>query len=640
MYARDGSSFATTGRIERGVGVRRYKVSPLTSNARILIRARWRYNLFVIIRILSPQLVSQIAAGEIVERPASVLKELLENSLDAGATRVSVDMEQGGIKRLRVTDDGCGVSKDELPLALTRHATSKIGGLEDLARVGSLGFRGEALPSIAAVSRLTLTSSTGAEKVGWRIMADAGEAFDSVMPAPHPRGTSVEALDLFYNVPARRKFLRTERTEFNHAEALIRRIALSRMDVGLDLKHNGCQISRLRAATDAATAEDRLVEVCGGRFVDHAVYIEHEGADLKLNGWMGLPAFSRTQPDLQYFYVNGRAVRDRLLAHAVRKAYEDVLFHGRHPGYVLYLTLDPSLVDVNVHPSKHEVRFRESRLVHDFLCTSLKRAIAQLRPHNSCASSRSGVVVNESPQVHAHSPQPISQPSLPLRVAEPFGVYYTYYARSGDTGLDKPNANARSEESPPLGYALAQLHGIYILAQNTQGLVLVDMHAAHERILYERLKQEAHGEGIAAQSLLVPLIVTLSRAEADAAERHLDTFRAAGFDLDRLGPDRLAVRQAPSMLNGFDVETLVRDVLADLVAHARSDRLDVTINKLLSSVACHGAVRAHRNLSVTEMNSLLRDMEVTARSGQCNHGRPTWVQLGIEQLDKLFLRGQ
>jgi DNA mismatch repair protein MutL len=593
----------------------------------------------VAIRILSPELVSQIAAGEIVERPASVLKELLENSLDAGAARIAIDMEQGGIKRLRVTDDGCGISKDELPLAVSRHATSKISTMEDLKRVGSLGFRGEALPSIASVSRLTLISSTASDAAGWRITADGGRQLKRVMPAAHPVGTSVEVLDLFFNVPARRKFLRTERTEFNHAESLLRKIALSRMDVALELNHNGRQVSRLRAATNTATREERLVEVCGSHFVEHSIYVEHEAAGLKLNGWIGLPAFSRTQPDLQYFYVNGRTVRDKLLAHAVRQAYQDVLFHGRHPAYVLYLALDPLLVDVNVHPSKHEVRFRESRLVHDFLYNSLKHAIAQLRPGHSSGLTREIAAVNESPHAHTDFQRPSAQSPLPLRLAEPLSAYRAFYAQSANTQAGGITPDPQ-EIMPPLGYALAQLHGIYILAQNKHGLVLVDMHAAHERILYERLKQEALGAGISVQPLLVPLVVTLSHGEADTAERHLDTFRAAGFELDRLGPDTLAIRQAPSILSGIDLKELVRDVLADLTAHARSDRLQVAINELLSTVACYSAVRAHRNLTVSEMNNLLRDMEVTARSGQCNHGRPTWVQLGLDQLDKLFMRGQ
>ncbi|MDQ4146894.1 MAG: DNA mismatch repair endonuclease MutL, partial [Pseudomonadota bacterium] len=410
------------------------------------------------IRILSPELVSQIAAGEIVERPASVLKELLENSLDAGAARIAIDMEQGGIKRLRVTDDGCGISKDELPLAVSRHATSKISTLEDLKRVGSLGFRGEALPSIASVSRLTLISSTASDAAGWRITADGGRQLKRVMPAAHPVGTSVEVLDLFFNVPARRKFLRTERTEFNHAESLLRKIALSRMDVALELNHNGRQVSRLRAATNTATTEERLVEVCGSHFVEHSIYVEHEAAGLKLTGWIGLPAFSRTQPDLQYFYVNGRTVRDKLLAHAVRQAYQDVLFHGRHPAYVLYLALDPLLVDVNVHPSKHEVRFRESRLVHDFLYNSLKHAIAQLRPGHSSDLTREIAAVNESPHAHTDFQRPSAQSPLPLGLAEPLSAYRALYAQSANTQAGEITPDPQ-EIVPPLGYALAQLHG-------------------------------------------------------------------------------------------------------------------------------------------------------------------------------------
>ncbi|MGH8502054.1 MAG: DNA mismatch repair endonuclease MutL [Gammaproteobacteria bacterium] len=593
------------------------------------------------IRRLPPQLVNQIAAGEIVERPASVLKELLENSLDAGASCIVIELEQAGVKRLRVTDNGRGIPKDELALALSRHATSKIGTLDDLASVASLGFRGEALPSIASVSRLTLTSRTGDDTVAWRLSRDGGERSESILPAAHPAGTSVEVLDLFFNVPARRKFLRTERTEFGHADALLRKLALSRFDVALELTHNGRSVTRLRQAIDIVAREQRLADVCGGCFIEQAVYIEHETAGLRLHGWLGLPTASRAQADLQYFYVNGRMVRDKLLAHAARQAYHDVLYHGRHPAYVLYLSLDPALVDVNVHPAKHEIRFRDSRSVHGFLFTTLKRAIAQLR---SGAGSQPGAGMapaaalahEDARSVHANVQQMARQPPLPLRVAESMGEYGD---AAGMMAMPAPAAQAQ-EEVPPLGYALAQLHGIFVLAQNAMGLVLVDMHAAHERVVYERLKQAFDGAGVRSQPLLVPLGVNVSRREADAAEQHAETFRELGFDLSRLGPETLAVRQVPAALAGVDAEALVRDVLADLVTHARSNRLRMAIDQLLSSVACHGAVRAHRSLTLQEMNRLLRDMEATPRSGQCNHGRPTWVQLGMQELDKLFMRGQ
>jgi DNA mismatch repair protein MutL len=598
------------------------------------------------IRVLPPQLISQIAAGELVERPASVLKELLENSLDAGATRIAIDLEQGGVKRLRVTDNGCGILKDELALALSRHATSKLGTLEDLARVSSLGFRGEALPSIASVSRLTLTSCQAGERAGWRIASDGGERFEPVRPAAQATGTSVEVRDLFFNVPARRKFLRTERTELGHAESVVRRIALSRFEVALELTHNGRTLSRLRAATEE-TREQRLGEVCGARFVEQSIHLAHEAAGLQLRGWIGLPTCSRAQPDLQYFYVNGRMVRDKVLGHAVRQAYQDVLFHGRHPAYVLYLTLDPRLVDVNVHPTKHEVRFRESRLVHDFLFHTLKEAIARIQPTQAGAVARTPAQDLVQARAGAYATflnggteAAQTHPGLPLKVAETLDAYRAFYAPAEQEAGAPPMNASQARQAPPMGYALAQLHGIYILAQNAQGLVLVDMHAAHERILYERLKRDLDSAGIKVQTLLVPLTLAVSRAEAEVAEHHAAGFRAVGFELDRLGPETLALRQAPALLSGVDLEALVRDVLADLMAQARSDRLRVAINELLSTVACHGAVRAHRNLTVAEMNSLLRDMEATPRSGQCNHGRPTWTQLSIEQLDKLFMRGQ
>ena len=596
----------------------------------------------VSIRRLSPQLVNQIAAGEIVERPASVLKELLENSLDAGATRIVIDMEQAGVKCLRVTDDGRGIAKDELTLALSRHATSKIGTLDDLASVASLGFRGEALPSIASVSRLTLTSRTPHDTVAWRIGSRGDDAEGAIVPAAHPAGTSVEVLDLFFNVPARRKFLRTERTEFGHADTLLRRIALSRFDVALELSHHGRSISRLRAAPDLAAREQRLADVCGGRFGEQAVYVEYEVGDFRLHGWLGLPTASRTQADLQYFYVNGRAVRDKVLAHAVRQAYADVLYHGRYPAYILYLHLDPALVDVNAHPTKHEIRFRDSRSVHGFLFTTLKRAIAQLQPGDRPSQrtpATEPAAAGDAPAVtnsgYAKFRQMPSQTFLALHVAESTHGYFN----AGHSPGAPPHADAE-DTAAPLGYALAQLHGVFVLAQNTSGLVLVDMHAAHERILYEQLKQAFEGEGIEAQALLVPLCVNVSRAEADAAEQHVGAFRELGLDLGRLGLETLVVRQVPAALAGVDVEPLVRDVLADLLTHARSDRIRLAIDELLSSVACHGAVRAHRNLTVPEMNRLLRDMEETPRSGQCNHGRPTWVQLGLRELDRLFLRGQ
>ncbi|EHQ51113.1 DNA mismatch repair protein MutL [Ectothiorhodospira sp. PHS-1] len=617
------------------------------------------------IQELPPQLINQIAAGEVVERPSSVVKELLENSLDAGAGRIHIEVEQGGVRRIRIRDDGCGIPRHELALALSRHATSKITSLEDLERVASLGFRGEALPSIASVSRLTLTSAVAGEDSGWRLRGDGGDRFDDPEPAPHPVGTTIDVKDLFFNVPARRKFLRTERTEYGHLEEVVRRIGLSRFDVTLDLSHNGKSTLRLPAASSQAERDHRVAQVCGQAFIGQSVFIEQAAAGLRLEGWMGLPTFSRSQADLQYFYVNGRMVRDKVVSHAVRQAYQDVLYHGRHAAFVLYLTLDPVLVDVNAHPAKHEVRFRESRMVHDFLFSSLHRALAELRPGVKPAAGEpaageeptlaatmptTGPVVPVpavSPSsAPAHSPSgrgsgggygpgPVRQGSLHLPVAESMAAYARLHP--------EPDRSADSAAEPvdhPLGHALAQLQGVYILSQTVDGLVLVDMHAGHERVTYERLKRAYWSEGLKSQPLLVPETLAVSRAEADTAETHQEDFRRLGFEVDRAGPEQLRLRAVPSLLSGGDTATLVRDVIADLKAHGLSRRVEAQVNALLATMACHGSVRANRRLSIPEMNALLRDMEATERSGQCNHGRPTWVSLSMEQLDRLFLRGR
>lgn len=625
------------------------------------------------IQLLSPRLANQIAAGEVVERPASVLKELLENSLDAGARRVDVEVEQGGVKLLRVRDDGGGIPAEDLPLALARHATSKIRDLEDLERVMSLGFRGEALASISSVSRLTLTSRTVNAEQAWQVETEGREMEARVQPAAHPVGTSVEVRDLFFNTPARRKFLRAEKTEFDHLQEVVRRLALARFDVAFHLRHNGKGVLNLHEAPDDTSKARRVAAVCGSAFLEQALPIEVERGGLRLWGWVGLPTFSRSQADLQYFYVNGRMVRDKLVAHAVRQAYRDVLFNGRHPTFVLFLELDPGVVDVNVHPTKHEVRFRDSRMVHDFLYGTLHRALGEVRPEDQLAASApvepmdavprpSGLAAGEfGPQgemsLAAHvlerpAPEPAwrpagsggyrpAQPAPAVPAGELQGAYREFFAPLPET----PAASARSlpEEQgdiPPLGYALAQLKGIYILAENAQGMVLVDMHAAHERITYERLKGAMASEGLRGQPLLVPQSLAVSQREADCAEEHADWFRRLGFELQRLGPETLAIRQIPALLKQAEASRLVCDVLADLLEYGTSDRIQAHLNELLATMACHGAVRANRRLTVPEMNALLRDMEHTERSGQCNHGRPTWVQLGMDELDKLFLRGR
>ncbi|WP_295804169.1 DNA mismatch repair endonuclease MutL [uncultured Microbulbifer sp.] len=630
------------------------------------------------IQLLSPRLANQIAAGEVVERPASVIKELLENSLDAGASRLEVDLDAGGVKRIMVRDNGKGIEKEDLHLALARHATSKIHALEDLEAVATLGFRGEALASISSVARLTLTSSREETGKGWVVSAEGREMETQLAPAAHPRGTTVEVRDLFFNTPARRKFLRTEKTEFNRVDETIKRLALSRFDVSISLRHNGKGVHNLRGGTSRAEMERRVAQLCGPAFMQNALHIDIERSGLRMWGWVAEPAFSRSQADLQFFYVNGRAIRDRVVSHAVRRAFADVLYHGRHPAFVLYLELDPASVDVNVHPTKHEVRFRDSRLVHDFLFGSLHRALADVRPgqreeSEEAAPQVSGVAAGEFSgqermplsQVPAQSPaQGPAQPAVssgfgerssPARIQQQmqgYGELHRPYAggvaeapaataavpqsQSWNTGI----AAEAEGETPPLGFAIAQLHGIYILAQNEHGMIVVDMHAAHERIVYERMKSAHAAGGIQAQPLLVPVSLAVSEREADCFEEREEVFTALGFVLQRGGPETLMVRQVPTMLHGAPVEQLVRDVLSDLLAEGSSDRIGDKINEILSTMACHGSVRANRKLTIPEMNGLLRDMERTERSGQCNHGRPTWTQVKLSDMDKWFMRGQ
>ncbi len=629
------------------------------------------------IELLSPRLANQIAAGEVVERPASVIKELLENSLDSGARRIDVEVEQGGVKLLRVRDDGSGIAADDLPLALARHATSKIRDLEDLERVMSLGFRGEALASISSVARLTLTSRTRDAEQAWQVETEGRDMAPRVQPAAHPVGTSVEVRDLFFNTPARRKFLKTEKTEFDHLQEVIRRLALARFDVGFHLRHNGKSILSLHEAHDDTARARRVAAICGPGFLEQALPIEIERNGLHLWGWVGLPTFSRSQADLQYFFVNGRAVRDKLVAHAVRQAYRDVLFNGRHPTFVLFLEVDPTGVDVNVHPTKHEVRFRDGRMVHDFLYGTLHRALADVRPEDQLAApaATSEIIRPSGIQAGEFGPQgemrlaanlleqPVAEPGMrpmagsgaagsgagyqyqytprpaqAVPAAEAQSVYREFFAPLNDaTPAALPEGQG---DIPPLGYALAQLKGIYILAENAVGLVLVDMHAAHERIMYERLKVAMASEGLSGQPLLVPESLALSQREADCAEEHAEWFQRLGFELQRLGPESLAIRQIPALLKQAEANRLVQDVLADLMEYGTSDRIQAHLNELLGTMACHGAIRANRRLAVAEMNGLLRDMENTERSGQCNHGRPTWTQLGLDDLDKLFLRGR
>ncbi|PTR33282.1 DNA mismatch repair protein MutL [Luteibacter sp. OK325] len=611
------------------------------------------------IRPLPPELINQIAAGEVIERPASVVKELVENSIDAGARRIEVDIEQGGTRLIRVRDDGGGIPRDELALAVASHATSKIGSFDDLERVASMGFRGEALASVSSVARFSLTSRHQGEDAAWRIEVDGGR-LQEARPAQHPPGTTIEVRDLFYNVPARRKFLRAERTEFAHIDDLLKSLALAREGVDIRLTHNGKPVRLLKPARDENAALARVAEVLGPDFPGQSLRVEHEAAGLRLSGWVGLPTASRSQADQQYFYVNGRLVRDRIVAHAVRQAYSDVLFHGRHPVFVLFLQLDPVGVDVNVHPAKSEVRFREQRLIHDFLFRTLHEALAQTRAGaaspavdsafpmaSASASGAYPVAASSMSPVTTSWPQSASQSRLSLGVRdEPLAGYATLFGSStaprpsgtwsAPVGAD-PDAGS---DVPPLGYAIAQLKNIYVLAENEHGLVLVDMHAAHERITYEKLKNGRVTASLRSQMMLVPLSIAVSAREAAAAEEHADALAAWGLELSRSGPSGVVVRRIPSLLEGADVAQLTRDVLGELAQHGSSRRLEELENELLSTMACHGSVRAGRRLGIPEMNALLREMEATERSGQCNHGRPTWVQLSLGELDRLFLRGR
>jgi DNA mismatch repair protein MutL len=564
------------------------------------------------IRVLPELLISQIAAGEVVERPASVLKELVENSLDAGARAVSVALEEGGARRIQVEDDGTGIPRDELPLALARHATSKIASLEDLEGVASLGFRGEALASIASVSRLTLTSRTRDAAHGATIAAE-GARLGELEPAARAPGTTVSVADLYFNTPARRKFLRTEATEFGHCDEAFRRIALARCDTAFTLKHNGRVSRQLRGQP----APERIGALLGGEFLSASVPIDAQSAGLRLSGAAGTPQAAKARADVQYFFVNGRYVRDRLLSHAAREAYSELLHGERQPAYVLYLELDPRAVDVNVHPAKTEVRFRDARAVHQFVRHALGRALAP-----SAA---------EAPIAYAE----VSQ-SAPLQgafsLAQPARAYERFMAAAAL--LPAP------DEAPPLGYALAQLHGVYVLAQNEAGLVLVDMHAAHERIVMERLKQNLDAGAVERQALLVPAVFSAEALDIATADENREALERLGLELGASGPNELSVRAAPAALAGGDVVGLARDVLKEIREYGAAEVLSARQNELLATMACHAAVRANRALGAAEMNALLREMEHTERSGSCNHGRPTWYQLTLADLDRLFMRGR
>ncbi|ABM61450.1 DNA mismatch repair endonuclease MutL [Halorhodospira halophila] len=615
------------------------------------------------IRPLPDNLIDQIAAGEVVERPGSVVKELVENSLDAGAGRVEVQIERGGKQRIRIADDGDGIPPEELELALRRHATSKLTGLEELERIASLGFRGEALPSIAAVSRLTLASRTAEAELGHQLRCDGG-ALGAPEPVAHPPGTTVTVDDLFYNTPGRRKFLRTERTELYHVQEALRRLALSRFDVGFSLVHQGRRLWSVPRAESETERHERLAELLGRAFADHALAVELEGAGLQLRGWLGLPTAARRQGDLQYLFVNGRLVRDRGAAHGIRQAYSDCLYRDHYPAYVLFLEMDPARVDVNVHPMKHEVRFRDGRTVHDFLARRIADALATAEPAGAAAPPAaerppSGAPTGPGQPAAAERTGPASEglggtAELGLPLAEARQLYGGADAAAEGPGGAAEGASSaiagspgpsqtrdrESEATPELGYAVGQIRDAYILAESQRGLVVVDMHAAHERVVYERMKAQLVASGIATQSLLVPVSVPVTPAEAERVELHAATLARAGLEVDRAGPESVRVHRVPALLAEADAAALVRDAVAALESEGTGGRVEDRVHALLAQMACHGSVRAGRRLERAEMDALLRDIERTPRAAQCNHGRPTYTVLDDEALARLFMRGR
>ncbi len=573
------------------------------------------------IQQLPNHLINQIAAGEVVERPASVVKELLENSLDAGASDLHVDILAGGQKLIRIRDNGAGIPRDELALALSRHATSKISSLDDLESVVSLGFRGEALPSIASVSRLTICSRTGSGETAWEVEANGG-SISAAKPAAHPVGTTIEVHDLFYNTPARRRFLKTERTEYGHIEKWMKRLALSRPDVGFTVTHNRRTVLQLRPATTEAERLKRVGKILGEEFAQQAVYITAETEGIAVSGWLGLPTFNRSQPDMQYWFVNGRSIGDKTLAHAARHAYRDVLFHGRYPTYALSLTLDPATVDANAHPAKHEVRFRDARKVHGVVSQAVEAALRETKPGGHAQAPTS---MPQGPSFEQSAMRLSTSGHIPrASIAETLTAY----------------AAMTPGEIPPMGFAIAQLAGTYVLAENADGLIVVDMHAAHERILYEKLKKNFDDSEVVRQPLLVPTTVSVSESEAELVIGSADIFEKIGLVVDRAGPTSLVVREVPALLRDSDAESLLRDVLADLAEAGQSNRVEDAVHDFLATMACHHSVRANRILSLHEMNALLREMEITKRADQCNHGRPTWTAITMVDLDRIFMRGQ
>ena len=618
------------------------------------------------IQQLPNSLINQIAAGEVIERPASVVKEIIENAIDAGATQIDIDIEDGGGKLIRVRDNGCGIHPDDLALAFATHATSKIRNLDDLEHITTLGFRGEALPSIASVSKTTLTSRAEGESSAWRISPHLG---DAISPAAHPPGTTIEIRDLFYNTPARKKFLKSERTERQHIQQLVQNLALSHDGITIRLNNHGKPLGVYGGEGLAA----RIASVLGDDLLEQALPIDARAADMHLYGWVGLPTSATNQPERQYFYINGRIIRDKIIAHAIRQAYQDMLYHGRHPVYVLYLDIAPEHIDVNAHPAKHEVRFRESRLTHDFLYSSLHHALrgntpaAAPRPENPAPPPEREVpaVARQQPLRYSGDYR-LERPTTPRRALAESAAYYQW-AQNIASPASAPMNNGLATTNPtpvpsltgrgeqdyaaapvnddqtehPLGYALGQIHNIFILAQNARGLVIVDMHAAHERILYERLKSQLRARHPEVQRLLLPQSLAASPAHLDTLEQHRDWLQHLGFELEASADEsRIHINAVPSLLKHAAVAEIVGDLLHELGEYPASIAIERLQDEILSRLSCHKAVRAHDSLTLPEMNQLLRDIETTPASGQCNHGRPTWVQLTTDELGKYFMRGE
>lgn len=611
---------------------------------------------------LPSHLADQIAAGEVVERPASVVKELLENALDSGATQVDIVIEQGGEKLIQVTDNGSGIPQLELSLAVSRHATSKIQSVDDLSAVKTLGFRGEALASISSVSRFQIVSKSEESGAAWQLSAEGEGSWSDLSPVAGTLGTQVRVEDLFFNTPARKRFLRSAQTEFSHIDQLVKRVMLSRPEIGFKLTHNTKVVRQVLPVVDEATQQKRLSQLMGQPFVAQSLRVEFESQEIKLSGWVGLPTFNRSQTDMQYLFVNGRIVRDRLLSYAVKQAYADVLYHGRHPAYLLFLEIPHDLVDVNVHPAKYEVRFANGRWVYDFLRRSVRDAVG--RPLNaeqgsgrsfgdfsssSAANGSNGFqnpVAWQDSGAGMQSAMQFQSPAVNTDRSALDARLLQYGAESfaEKSGVSEAGASydgqSGSVQFNKLGFAKMQLHGVFILAENQQGLVLVDMHAAHERVVYERLKKQWQEQRLISQPLLVPMVLALESSQVEVWQAFSKWFDKLGFEIEQMGPEQLKVTALPALLSKSDVAGLVNDMLADLAVAGQTQQVEEHINAMLSTMACHGSVRANRQLTIEEMNALLREMERTERSDQCNHGRPTWVQLSMEQLDALFMRGK